>query len=323
MQSAVPLWSDVAKKGANGGRQINPGQSAAYRLVQKPVMRTTNATLGAQKKDITVKFPAVQRPTGSPSKQKATTVVDPKQTQLPRPKTPEPPEITSKTPLALAHGRARARIPAVALTPPRDGGKASLDNPREWPLFGTQELTPPSTPNRPCEAVQHAKTVIPRPRKPAESQFFLPVELFLPIVLQLNARDRHNLAAACRDARMLMLSTVATWNRSAGDFNDAEKRSGPGPKLIKPSTKHAVTIIREAVVEPGEDPYNAYHRGIQKSLFRRMTLALSNMRHEIRHLEFHDTPVLNMDLLNLLVPEMSNLEYLGMTIAALLHYGLN
>ncbi|KAI9843737.1 MAG: hypothetical protein M1838_002480 [Thelocarpon superellum] len=164
------------------------------------------------------------------------------------------------------------------------------------------------------QQARHEKALRVQQKLGAENkrQFALPTEIIIEILVSLDRRSRNSLVMSCKDIWTALGRTTTTWNMSTGDFGGAETlevtrlpqasaRASTGP-----ITRHANTIVVEATM--AETKGYMHH---ELHTLKMMTLSCYNVADQIRHLEFHRVSLLTARLVDHLVPQMPNLEYLG------------
>lgn len=145
-------------------------------------------------------------------------------------------------------------------------------------------------------------------RKWGKMQFCLPKELWIQILMQLHSTDRKSFMLTCKDAFGIFSELITVWDVTKGYFDGSVKVGrAPVGNGANPTTQHSVTIIKADRTHEKKG-----FIGHETIMAKKMTMALYHMADHFRSLEFHSTPLLTNKMLCLLIPELKNLEYLGM-----------
>ncbi|CZR55330.1 uncharacterized protein PAC_05217 [Phialocephala subalpina] len=163
------------------------------------------------------------------------------------------------------------------------------------------------------------------PRIDQESKFFKRLLNFNDIAF-LILRDvfkYHSslwkLSATCQQMFQVISGLVDIWDMTSGYFNNCDKNPVKDGSVIDPF--HAGSVSAHLIITPIRRPEGPATYAEQIKNLRLLGVSVLNFGASLRNVHFHRVPFLNINVLELLIPQMSKLEVLGIYNCLLMHIG--
>ncbi|KAI9684146.1 MAG: hypothetical protein M1829_003416 [Trizodia sp. TS-e1964] len=220
----------------------------------------------------------------------------------------------------------------------RDSLRLSIKNAPRWQdTFHNDQAHKILSYAQPCREFQELITIGPMVMNPlykfklpeanenkyGHTLWTIPHEVRGLVIMNLheNSEDIWNMARTCQAGLINISATVAIWDINKGDFCGANLKRG----IAEVKDKHQFYPESFTIITPIRRDPTLYRKALRPCQelhnLHKLSLATTYMRNRFRHLEFHNCHMIDMKMLNSLIPLLRNLKFIGLFSCDLLHIG--